>query len=97
MLDAVLILVPDGGNRTRLALAGSYRPPSGKAGALLDRAIMHRIATATIRSLAQRLAQALDPAGNPTRQALRVCGGRSQILRRRKHRPPRHCKRVGWC
>ncbi len=66
VLDADLILARNGGDQTLLALAGSYRPPLGKAGTVLDRAIMHRIATATIRSLLHSLAEAI---GNGAPQA----------------------------
>jgi hypothetical protein len=61
VLDADLILARDGPDRARLALAGSYRPPLGRTGAVLDRAIMHRLATATIRSLLESLADAIAP------------------------------------
>ncbi len=62
-LDAELILMREGENRSRLGLIGSYRPPLGRAGAAVDRAIMGRVATATIRTLLERLAQAIaDPA-----------------------------------
>ncbi len=44
-----------------LTLAGSYRPPLGSLGEVLDRAILHRVAAATIRSfLAQVAAQLAD-------------------------------------
>ncbi len=59
VLDADLILARNGGDQALLALAGSYRPPLGKAGTVLDRAIMHRVATATIRSLVHSLAEAI--------------------------------------
>jgi hypothetical protein len=59
VLDADLVLARDGDDRTRLALAGSYRPPFGRAGAALDRAIMHRLATTTIRSLVESVAAAI--------------------------------------
>jgi hypothetical protein len=63
VLDADVILTPDGTDRVRLGLTGSYRPPFGRTGATLDRAIMHRIATATIQSLLGRFAEAIaDPA-----------------------------------
>jgi hypothetical protein len=63
VLDADLVLARDGTDRARLALTGSYRPPFGRAGAALDRAIMHRLAMATIRSLLECLADAIiDPA-----------------------------------
>ena len=66
VLDADLVLMREGDDRSRLALVGCYRPPFGRAGAALDRAIMGRIATATIRSLLDRVAAAVaDPAPNP--------------------------------
>jgi hypothetical protein len=59
VLDADLILTRHGDDRTLLALTGSYRPPFGQAGAVLDRVIMHRLATATIRSLLEGLSDAI--------------------------------------
>lgn len=66
VLDADLILTPDGDDQSQLAAIGSYRPPFGRAGAVLDRAIMHRLATATIRSLLASVADAIaHPAPGP--------------------------------
>lgn len=63
MLDADLTLTDGGDNRTRVRLDGSYRPPLGRAGAMLDRAAMGRLAMATIRSLVETVADAVaDPA-----------------------------------
>jgi hypothetical protein len=63
VLDADLILSRHGAGQVRLGLTGSYRPPFGRAGAALDRVIMHRIATATIQSLLASVADAIaDPA-----------------------------------
>ena len=63
-LDADITLAPAGERDTRLTLAGAYRPPLAGLGAGLDRAIMHRVATATIRSLLSRVAEAFaEPAG----------------------------------
>ncbi len=65
VLDADLIVTSDGHDRSRLELVGSYRPPLGRAGAALDRAIMSRVADATIRSLLERVATAVtEPAPN---------------------------------
>ncbi len=62
VLDADLVLSAAGPDRVRLALTGSYRPPFGRAGAVLDRAIMHRLGTATITSLLASIAESLaDP------------------------------------
>ena len=63
-LDADITLAPAGDQATRLTLAGAYRPPLAGLGAGLDRAILHRVASATIRSLLSRMADALaEPHG----------------------------------
>ena len=59
VLDADLILAADGEDRTRVALAGCYRPPMGRLGADLDRAVLRRVATATIRTLLRSVADAV--------------------------------------
>lgn len=62
VLDADLTLADAGNGRTRLRLSGSYRPPFGRAGTALDRAVMSRVASATIRSLVERVAETIaDP------------------------------------
>ena len=63
-LDADLTLRPAGEQATVLTLVGAYRPPLGGLGAGLDRAILHRVATATIRTFLGRVADAIvRPAG----------------------------------
>ena len=66
-LDADIALTPAGEHSTRLSLAGVYRPPLAALGAGLDRAIFHKVADATVRSLLARVADVLarlpDPAG----------------------------------
>ena len=67
VLDANISISPAGGETARLALAGSYRPPLGRLGAGLDGAILHRVATATMRCLLHSVAEALvspAPAGH---------------------------------
>ncbi len=59
VLDADITLMPAGEHTTRLALAGSYRPPLGRLGAGLDRVILNQVATATIRALLHEVADAL--------------------------------------
>jgi hypothetical protein len=59
VLDADLTLLPAGPDQSLVGLVGSYRPPLGRAGAILDRAIMSRIATATLSELLERIAIAL--------------------------------------
>ena len=56
VLDADIRLVPAGEHVTRLSMAGSYRPPLGALGEALDRTILHRVATATIRGFLAQVA-----------------------------------------
>ena len=56
VLDADITLSPSGKQATLLTLTGAYRPPLGSLGAGLDRAILHRVAAATIRSFINRVA-----------------------------------------
>jgi hypothetical protein len=58
-LDADLKLRPAGEQATLLTLVGAYRPPLGTLGAGLDRAILHRVAAATIRAFLNRMADAI--------------------------------------
>jgi Rrf2 family protein len=54
--------------RAELALSGHYRPPLGRAGQVLDEALLTHVARATVRSLLRRVARALEeaPARRPT-------------------------------
>jgi hypothetical protein len=66
VLDADVTISPAGDHGTRLRLDGSYRPPLGTLGAGLDRAVMHRIAAATMRSFITDMSDALaSPAREP--------------------------------
>jgi hypothetical protein len=62
-LDADVTLASVGEHST-LTLGGVYRPPLGTAGGALDRAVMRRVATATIRAFLHQVAGAIaQPAG----------------------------------
>jgi hypothetical protein len=63
VLDADVELIRAGPEATWLTLAGAYRPPLGAFGEALDRAILHRVASATIRGFLSRIAAGL--AGQP--------------------------------
>jgi hypothetical protein len=63
VLDANIILIPAGQNVSQLALAGAYRPPFAAVGEGLDRVLLHRAASATVRSLLRRIAQTIAPDG----------------------------------
>jgi len=58
-LDADITLLPDGEQAILLGLAGVYRPPGGTVGVTLDRALLHVVATATVRAFLGRLAEAI--------------------------------------
>lgn len=65
VLDADITLTRTGEKATVLAVAGTYRPPLGSLGGGLDRAIMHRVAEATIRAFARQIgAVIVDPAAS---------------------------------
>jgi hypothetical protein len=66
VLDANIILIPAGENASQLALAGAYRPPFAAVGQGLDRVLLHRAASATVRSLLRRMAQTIAPEGAST-------------------------------
>ena len=62
VLDANISLTPAGEDISRLALTGAYRPPLAGVGVGLDRVLLHRSATATVRSLLRRIAESIVPA-----------------------------------
>lgn len=62
VFDGDLTLSRVGEQSTRLGLVGSYRPPLGALGAGLDKAIMGKVADATIRTLLRGVAAALADA-----------------------------------
>jgi hypothetical protein len=65
VLDADIRLVPAGDQAVMLRLDGAYRPPLGIAGSGLDRAILHRVAAATVRDFLGRIAEAIADPGAP--------------------------------
>ena len=71
VLDADLKLAPAGDWGTLLTMAGVYRPPLGSLGVALDRAILRRVAGATIGAfLARVAAQITGPPGSVPGYAL---------------------------
>lgn len=63
-LDADLEIASLGPNRTQFAISARYRPPFGGVGRVLDRALLHRVAEATIKDFLDRVAEAIA-AGAP--------------------------------
>ncbi len=54
------------GGHTELALVGSYQPPLGAVGELVDRAVMHRVADQALAALLARVCERVAPlAGDP--------------------------------
>jgi len=56
VLDADVRLVRTGEKAAVLTMSGVYRPPLGALGQALDRAILHRVAAATIRGFIAQVA-----------------------------------------
>ena len=84
-LDADMSLTPAGERSARLSLAGVYRLPLAALGAGLDRAVFHKVADATVRSLLARVADVL---GLPPESAGTVQGtGRTGAAGRRPKCP----------
>jgi hypothetical protein len=50
---------------TRLTVYGMYEPPIGRLGKQLDDALMHKVAQATVRELAETIGKTIDAAASP--------------------------------
>jgi hypothetical protein len=53
-LDADIEIGPLGSHRTQLSISARYRPPLGTLGQALDKALLHRVAEATIKDFLDR-------------------------------------------
>jgi hypothetical protein len=60
VLDGDLGLATLGAERTQLAFSARYRPPLGLIGRMVDRALLSRVAEATIKDFVDRIAERLD-------------------------------------
>ena len=58
-MDADLMIEPVGPKLCQLSFEGSYEPPLGVPGQLLDRWVLHRVAEASVKNLVDRVATAL--------------------------------------
>lgn len=58
-LEADLELAPMGPDRTQVSISARYRPPLGGLGRALDRALLHRVAEATIKDFLDRVGERL--------------------------------------
>ncbi|MGH7763192.1 MAG: hypothetical protein ACREOM_02090 [Candidatus Dormibacteraceae bacterium] len=55
-------LAPSDKEVTRLTVSGMYEPPLGSLGRQLDEALMHNVAEATVKELAESIADRLEKA-----------------------------------
>jgi hypothetical protein len=74
VLDADLALGSDGAGRSRLGLAGSYRPLPQWAGAAPGQAALHCAAATTFRSLLEAVADGITHPDEPRTGAVRGHG-----------------------
>ena len=58
-------LAPADKEVTRLTVSGMYEPPLGKLGEQLDEALMHNVAEATVKELAESIARRLEEEPKP--------------------------------
>ena len=58
-LDADIEVAPLGAERTQLAMSARYVPPLGALGRALDRALLSRVAEATLKDFLDRVAEAI--------------------------------------
>jgi hypothetical protein len=69
-LEGDLEIAPVGPTKTQISLMGRYSPPLGWTGKILDNALLHRLAEATIRSFLKQIAVTLEQSGRePTEQS----------------------------
>ena len=62
-MDADLEIAALGPSRTQVAMSARYTPPLGALGRAIDRAVLHRVAEATLKDFMDRLrASLVDPA-----------------------------------
>lgn len=58
-LDADVEVAALGPGRTQLSVNGRYRPPLGLVGRAIDRALLHRVAEATLKDFLDRMGERL--------------------------------------
>ena len=61
VLEADLIVEAVGDHMTQVTLRGSYKPPLGPVGRLLDRTLLHHLAEACVKNFMDRIEGALNP------------------------------------
>ena len=69
VLEADLEIGALGAHRTQLALNASYRPPLGTVGRAIDRALLHRVAEATVKDFLDQVGVAIQHLAGQRRRA----------------------------
>jgi hypothetical protein len=59
-LEADIEIAPLGLGRTQLSISARYRPPLGPIGRALDRALLHRVAEATVKDFLDRVGEGIS-------------------------------------
>lgn len=67
-MDAEIEVAPMGDARTQLAMTARYTPPFGLVGRVADRALLHRVAEATIKDFLERVAANVEERLRAARQ-----------------------------
>ena len=60
-LDGQFEIAKLGRTTTQIGISASYEPPMGLIGKIADRALMHRVAEATLRDFMERVRDRLEP------------------------------------
>jgi hypothetical protein len=58
-LTAELIISHVGPDRTRIVMDGTYQPPLGQLGKVVDRVVLRRVADATVKTWVDHLAESI--------------------------------------
>jgi hypothetical protein len=58
-LDADLEIASLGAHQTQLSMSARYVPPLGRLGRMIDRAVLHRVAEATLKDFLDRVGSAM--------------------------------------
>ena len=80
-MEGDIELAPFGPAASHLAMSGRYTPPYGTIGQALDRALLHRVAEATVRDFVQRVAERLGQRAVRGRHSSAIAAGSGVVTR----------------
>jgi hypothetical protein len=80
-MEGDLELAPFGPGASHLAMSGRYTPPYGQVGEALDRALLHRVAEATVRDFVQRVAEQVRRAAIKGRHPASIAAREGAVAR----------------